>query len=76
MRPNNPTSETNSRNLRDSRVLAEVMEKAKARAVKQAIAAHHRAGDPVVIWRGGQVICWYSVSFFRPVEGESVSRSG
>jgi hypothetical protein len=51
----------------DSRRLAELVENAMKRAVKEAIAAHHRAGNPVAIWKDGQVVLWYPDGSYRPV---------
>jgi predicted ABC-type ATPase len=51
----------------DSRRLAELVENAMKRAVKEAIAAHHRAGNPVAIWKDGQVVLWYPDGAYRPV---------
>jgi hypothetical protein len=68
MNSNDPPSDIHNLDLCDSRVLAEVVEKAMTRAVKQAIAEHHRAGDPVVIWRDGQVVLWYPDGSVQPVK--------
>jgi hypothetical protein len=37
-------------------------------AVRDAIADHHRAGNPVAIWRDGKVVLWYPDGSYRPVE--------
>jgi hypothetical protein len=49
------------------------------RAVREAIAAHHRAGHPVAIWRDGQVVLWYPDGTYRPVDrqdAEGDARTG
>lgn len=51
----------------DSERLAEMVERAMKRAVKDAIAAHHRAGNPVAIWKDGQVVLWYPDGSYQPV---------
>ena len=58
--------ETNGQS--DSKQLAELVEKAMKRAVSQAIAAHHRAGNPVAIWKEGRVVLWHPDGSYRPVE--------
>ncbi len=55
----------------DSRRLAELVENAMKRAVKEAIAAHHRAGNPVAIWKDGQVVLWYPDGSYRPLPSET-----
>ena len=55
----------------DSKRLAELVEHAMKRAVKAAIAAHHRAGTPVAIWKDGQVVLWYPDGSYRPVSPEA-----
>jgi hypothetical protein len=57
--------------LSDSKLLAELVENATKRAVKEAIAAHHRAGNPVAIWKDGQMVLWYPDGSFRPVPSET-----
>jgi hypothetical protein len=59
------------RDLSDSKLLAELVENAMKRAVKEAIAAHHRAGNPVAVWKDGQVVLWYPDGSYRPVPSES-----
>ena len=59
------------RGLSDSKLLADLVENAMKRAVKEAIAAHHRAGNPVAIWKDGQVVLWYPDGSFRPVPSET-----
>ena len=56
--------------LSDSKLLADLVENAMKRAVKEAIAAHHRAGNPVAIWKDGQVVLWYPDGSFRPVPSD------
>jgi hypothetical protein len=63
-----PPSESGLDNPSDSKVFADVVDRAMKRAVKQAIAEHHRAGNPVAIWRDGQVVLWYPDGSFRPVD--------
>jgi hypothetical protein len=41
------------------------------RAAQKAIAEHHRAGNPVAIWRDGQVVLWYPDGSYRPVEPDA-----
>jgi hypothetical protein len=37
-------------------------------AVQDAIADHHRAGNPVAIWHEGKVVLWYPDGTYRPVD--------
>jgi hypothetical protein len=55
----------------DSERLAQLVVNAMKRAVKEAIAAHHRAGNPVAIWKEGQVVLWYPDGSYRPVPSEA-----
>ena len=55
----------------DSERLAELVENAMKRAVKEAISAHHRAGNPVAIWKDGQVVLWYPDGSYRPVPSDT-----
>jgi hypothetical protein len=46
--------------------LAELVQKAMDRAVRQAIEEHHRAGQPVSIWRDGQIVLLYPDGSVQP----------
>jgi hypothetical protein len=59
------------RDVSDARVLAEIVGRAMEDAVHDAIADHHRAGNPVVIWRDGRIVLWYPDGTYRPVEEEA-----
>lgn len=50
---------------------SDLVENAMTRAVKAAIAAHHRAGNPVAIWKDGQVVLWYPDGSYGPVPDET-----
>jgi hypothetical protein len=41
------------------------------RAVKNAIAEHHLHGDPVAIWRDGQIVWLYPDGSTRPIDEEA-----
>lgn len=43
-------------------------------AVRDAIADHHRVGNPVAIWRDGQVTMWYPDGTYRPVDESAEER--
>ena len=60
--------------LAELRVFSDLVEKAMQRAVSQAIAAHHRAGNPVAIWKEGRVVLWYPDGSYRPVEEASPAK--
>lgn len=54
---------------------AELVERAGKRAVAAAIAEHHRAGDPVAIWRDGDIVWLYPDGSTRPhVPGEEPAK--
>jgi hypothetical protein len=70
VKSNEPPAEQRKGNRpMDSEVFADLVEKAMKRAVKQAIAEHHRAGNPVAIWRDGQVVLLYPDGSIQPVDG-------
>ena len=70
MKSNEPLAEQSKPNIpMDSKAFADLVEKAMKRAVKQAIAEHHRAGNPVAIWRDGQVVLLYPDGSIQPVVG-------
>ena len=73
MKSNGQRSENGQRDWRtDSAVFAEIVEDAMQRAVREAIAEHHRAGDPVAIWRDGRIVMLYPDGSTVPLEqGES-----
>jgi hypothetical protein len=56
----------------ESKQFAEQVESAANRAVQRAIAEHHRAGDPVVIWRNGQLVQLYPDGSVRAADGRDV----
>jgi hypothetical protein len=45
------------------------------RAVREAVAEHHRLGNPVAIWRDGHVGWLYPDGTFHPVNGTEPSVS-
>jgi len=57
--------------LPELRAFSDLVENAMKRAVKEAIAAHHHAGNPVAIWKEGQVVLWYPDGSYRPVPSET-----
>jgi hypothetical protein len=52
----------------DPKVFAELVARAMGEAVDDAIADHHRAGNPVAIWHEGKVVLWYPDGTYRPVD--------
>jgi hypothetical protein len=65
---NNPELQGNeTERLVELRAFSDLVENAMKRAVKEAIAAHHRAGNPVAIWKDGQVVLWYPDGSYVPV---------
>jgi predicted ABC-type ATPase len=52
----------------DSKAFADLVRQAMRKAAQGAIEEHHRAGNPVGIWRDGQVVLWYPDGSFRPVD--------
>jgi hypothetical protein len=72
MRLNDPQPKASEQERRaELRAFSDLVENAMKRAVKEAIAAHHRAGNPVAIWKDGQVVLWYPDGSFRPVASET-----
>ncbi len=68
MRSNELPSEVSERDSRaELRAFSDLVENAMKRAVKEAIASHHRAGNPVAIWKNGQVVLWYPDGSFGPI---------
>jgi hypothetical protein len=69
MRSNDPQSKARSEEegRAELRAFSDLVENAMKRAVKAAIAAHHRAGNPVAIWKDGQVVLWYPDGSYRPI---------
>ena len=71
MRSSDPAGEASAVDpLAELRRFSDLVENAMKRAVKEAIAAHHRAGNPVAIWKDGQMVLWYPDGSFRPVPSD------
>jgi hypothetical protein len=67
MKSNDHAGGNGTKNWRgNSEAFAEVVERAAKRAVKAAIAEHHRAGEPVVIWEEGRIVYLYPDGSKRP----------
>lgn len=66
-----PTMAGEVEGLAELRAFSDLVENAMRRAVKEAIAAHHRAGNPVAIWKDGQVVLWYPDGTYDPVPTEA-----
>jgi hypothetical protein len=74
MRSNDPPPRASEEEARaELRAFSDLVENAMKRAVKEAIAAHHRAGNPVAIWKDGQVVLWYPDGSYRPVASETAA---
>lgn len=70
MNSKEPLAERNMGNSPlDSEAFADLVETAMKRGVKQAIEEHHRAGNPVAIWRDGQAVWLYPDGSIRPLDG-------
>jgi hypothetical protein len=54
-----------------SATLAAAVARAMERAVRRAIAEHHRAGDPVAIWRDGRVMLLYPDGTLQETDGDT-----
>jgi hypothetical protein len=54
-----PTRQSNTDPEPDSKLLAELVDRAMQRAVQAAIEEHHRLGNPVPIWREGEIVLLY-----------------
>ncbi len=52
---------------------ADAVAEGAAIAVREAIAAHHLAGHPVVVWHGGQVMHFNPDGTYTPIEREPAS---
>jgi hypothetical protein len=55
----------------DSKAFADLVHRALQEGARRAIEEHHRAGNPVAIWRDGQVVLWYPDGSIQPVNGTS-----
>jgi hypothetical protein len=64
---NPPREAGEGEELTELRAWSDLVERAMQRAVKAAIAAHHRTGSPVAIWKDGRVVLWYPDGSYRPV---------
>ena len=70
MKSKEPLAERDNRNSpMDAKAFADLVEQAMKRAVKQAIGEHHRAGNPVAIWRDGRVVWLYPDGSIQPAGG-------
>jgi hypothetical protein len=56
-------------------VFGKAAREAMQRAVAEAVADHHRAGNPVAVWQDGQVVMLYPDGSTRPVEKEAAASS-
>ena len=54
----------------DSAAFADLVLEHAGTAVAEAVAEHHRAGNPVAVWRDGRVVLLYPDGSTRPVEKE------
>lgn len=69
MRSNGQAGNTGLKNWKtDASVFAELVADAMDEAVREAIAEHHRAGNPVAIWRDGRIVMLYPDGSTRPLE--------
>jgi hypothetical protein len=67
----NGHSNGNGKNWRtDPNDFADLVTASAKVAVQDAIADHHRAGNPVAIWRDGQIVLLYPDGSTRPVDAE------
>jgi hypothetical protein len=57
-------------------ILAELVQKAMDRAVREAIEEHHRAGHPVTIWRDGRIVRLYPDGSVQPVSSNEPAEGG
>src|SRR5438874_934388 len=71
MKSTDPQASTENRDWReDPDLLFELIRKGMERGVREAIADHHRAGNPVAIWRDGQIVLLQPDGSVQPVYGE------
>jgi hypothetical protein len=63
-----PLVEPAEKQKSDAELLADLILPSMQQAVSDAIADHHRAGNPVAIWREGKVVLWYPDGSYRPVD--------
>lgn len=59
----------------DLQAFSDAVERAGNRAVRAAIAEHHRAGDAVPIWRDGGIVLLYPDGSTRPLEEVRAERA-
>jgi len=65
-----PASPENRDWREDPDLLFELIRKGMQRGVREAIADHHRAGNPVAIWRDGQIVMLHPDGSVQPVNGQ------
>ena len=66
-----PLADSQSDLWSDSELFATRVQQSLEQAVQEAIEDHHRAGNPVAVWRDGQVVLWYPDGSYQPVPSET-----
>jgi hypothetical protein len=64
-----PLQETDGRWRVDPDAFADLVVEGMQRGVRNAVMEHHRAGNPVAIWRDGQVVLLHPDGSVQPVNG-------
>jgi hypothetical protein len=62
------TRPTNGATREIPEVFGEAARAAMERAVREAVAEHHRAGNPVAVWQDGRVMLLYPDGSLQPPE--------
>jgi hypothetical protein len=70
MRSSNVPGEDRTVSDTDSRVTLEAIWEGMQKAVEAAVADHLRVGNPVAIWRDGQVVLLHPDGSIQPVNGQ------
>jgi len=71
-----PSVNSHEQALQNTDAFADAVLRGMKQAVRDAITDHHRAGNPVAIWREGKVVLWYPDGTYPDVEesdGEPVT---
>lgn len=71
-----PTSNGSAGWRDDPEALVELIRERLGAATQAAIAEHHRAGNPVVIWREGRIVLLHPDGSTTPVETEAAPTRG
>jgi hypothetical protein len=69
VKSNEPSLENGKNDHLDAETLANLVTTVYREGVRKEIERHHRAGNPVAIWRDGQVVLLHPDGSVQPVNG-------